>query len=525
MDYSVYQIFTAFFVGLLIGGTVLFIYQVFFRKHQEKLLEKESNRILNKAKSEAYRIEKMAELQTKDWKIKMQKEMKEEMQSKKNTLEKEYQKLQLKQSTTQEEIQHKLDDLRFQKKELEREALSVKQKDEHLERLKKDKEKQLDKLNAQLENISNITKEQAREELTKSLEEEVKLNLSSQLKQMEESLKKESKEKAKNILAIAIARHASTVTTEHTTDSLPVSEEIKGKIIGREGRNIRTLENACGVDVIIEEGQDFIILSCFDPVRRTVAKESMIRLIKDGRIHPSRIEDMVEKVRAELFQSIKEEGEKTCFNLNIHDVHPEIVKTLGGLKFKMIGGQNVLQLSVNLAILSGYMMAEIGGDEKQIKRAALLHGIGLNLDHRIEGNYAQVGAEFARKHREKPEIVQAILCHNSHTQAKSMLDHILQTSFNLYQSYPGSKRSNLETFIQRMKDVESIANSFSGVIRSFAIRSGKELRVLVDSSQVTDDQTDMLCRDIANKIERELKHSYQLRVNVIRESRIIEHAR
>ena len=525
MNESLFPSLTFFFVGLLVGGTILFIYQMFFRKYQEKLLEKESNRILNKAKSEAYRIEKRADLQAKEQQIKMQKEIKKEIQDTKDSLDKEYQKLQIKQSEVKRETQQKLDDLDAQKKELEQAELDIKKKDENLEQLKKEKQMQLDKLNSQLENVLNMTREQAEEELKKSLEEEVKLKLSSQLKEMEENLKKESKEKAKNILAVAVARHASTVTTEHTTESLPVSEEIKGKIIGREGRNIRTLENACGVDVILEEGQDFIVLSCFDPVRRAIAKESITRLIKDGRIHPSRIEDMVEKVKAEMFQSIKEEGEKTCFHLNVHDVHPEIVKTLGGLKFKTIGGQNVLQLSVDLAILSSYMMAEIGGDDKQIKRAALLHGIGLNLDHRIEGHYAQVGAEFARKHREKPEIVQAILCHNSSIPAISVLDHILQASFSLYQSYPGSKHTNLETFIKRMKDVESIANSFSGVIRSFAVRSGKELRVLVDSSQVTDDQTDMLCRDVANKIERELKHPYQVKVSVIRESRIIEHAR
>ena len=226
-----------------------------------------------------------------------------------------------------------------------------------------------------------------------------------------------------------------------------------------------------------------------------------------------------------FFQFIKEEGERACFEKNVHDVHPELIKALGGLTFKVSNGQNALQASMDLVDLSGYIMAEIGGDEKSAQRAALFHGVGLNLDHKIEGHYAKAGAEFAKKYREKPHIVQAILCHSSHHTAQSVLDHVVQTAFNLYQSLSSPKKTNIENFISRMKKVESIANSFSGIIRSFAIRAGKELRVLVDSSQVTDDQTSVLCADIAKKIERELDQAYQIKVSVVRESRIVEHAR
>ena len=526
MDNAFYELLAVLMMGIFIGGMISLIYQFFMREKQEKALKKETDRILSKARSEAYRIEKKAEIKTKDWQIKMQRDFDRKIGDERKKINLERDKLH--QNKTQLEMEHtrRMEDYKSKIERMDQEKQKLESKNVHLDSLQKQKENQLEKLNRQLENTAQMTQEEAQEILQKTLEEDLRSQLTVQLKEMENKIIEESHAKSKKILASALARHASSVTTEQTMESIPISgDDVKGKIIGREGRNIRALEHSCGVDIIIEEGQDAIAISCFDSVRRSVAKEAIVRLIKDGRIHPARIEEVVRKVKSEIFKSIKEQGEQACFDLGVHGAHPEIISALGGLKYKIIEGQNALKSSMDLAYLAGHIMAEIEGDEKKAKRVGLFHCLGLNVDHRIEGHYALVGAEFAKKYREPNDIVQAISCHNSKIQAQSLLDHIIQTAFNLHQSLLGVKKANIENFVSRMKNIESIANSFSGVIRSFAIQSGKEIRVLVDSSQVTDDQTTMLCADITRKIEREINPSYQLKVNVVRESRIIEYAR
>jgi len=525
MDYTSLALLVSLFTGGFAGSGVFLIYQLLFNKQREKKIEKETSRILNKAQSEAYRIEKKAEIKAQDLLIKMKKQIEEEQNETAKKLHAEHERLQLRQARQEHEFLKQKESLKEQEQELKLEKVKLEEKETHLQDLQKQKEDQLNQLKYLLENASQLSQEEAKQELIYLLEEDVKANIAPKLKKIEDQLKQESEIRSKNILARVIARHASAVTTEKTTTVLTLSgDEVKGKIIGREGRNIRAIENSCGVDVLIEEGQGGIVLSCFDPVRREIAKTAIHRLIKDGRVHPSRIEEVVEKVKTEIFKTIQEVGEKTCFELNLHDVHPQIVKILGGLHFKTINGRNALKVSVDMALLAGHIMSELGGDEKRVKRAALLHCIGLNVDHRVEGSYAEVGADVAKKYREKPDIVHAILCHNSAVPAETLLDHVVQAGFNLYQSIPGVKSSNIESFISRMKNAESIANSFAGVIRSYAIRAGKEVRVLVDSSQVTDNQSIMLCSDIVKKLEREI-HSHQIKVSVIRESRIVEHAR
>lgn len=525
MDYTSLALLVALFTGGFVGSGVFLIYQLLFSKQREKKLEKETTRILNKAQSEAYRIEKKAEIKAQDWMIKMKKQLEEEQAEAIKKMHVENEKLQLRQTKQEHEFLKQKESLKEQAQKLKLEKVKLEERKTYLKDLQKQREEQLSQLKSLLENTSQLSQEEAKQELIALMEEDVRASMASKLKKIETQLKQESEVKSKNILARTMARHASAVTTEKTTTVLTLSgDEVKGKIIGREGRNIRAIENSCGVDVLIEEGQGGIVLSCFDPVRREIAKIAIHRLIKDGRVHPSRIEEVVEKVKTEIAKTMQEAGEKTCFELNLHDVHPQIIKTLGGLHFKTINGKNALKVSADLAVLAGHIMSELGEDEKKAKRAALLHCIGLNLDHRVEGSYAEVGADFAKKYREKPDIVHAILCHNSAVPAETILDHAVQASFNLYQSIPNVKSSNIESFISRMKNVESIANSFAGVIRSYAIRAGKEVRVLVDSSQVTDDQSAMLCSDIVKKLEREI-HFHQIKVRVIRESRIIEHAR
>ena len=526
MEQSIYEWLTSFFIGIFFGGIIALVYQFIFRKKQERILDKETQRILHKAQSEAHQLERKAKTRAKDQLLKMKIEAEREINNEKKKLKIESEKLQRKQISQEEELRLQLDSLKSQKENLKSQKEELEGKTERLSALSEQKREQIARLTRRLENTAQMTKQEAEVELKKNLEEELRVQLAPKMKEIEERLASESEIKSKNILASALARYASNVTLERTTDSLPVSgDDVKGKIIGREGRNIRALEHTCGVDILIEEGQDAITISCFDPLRRETAKKAIAQLIKDGRVHPARIEEVVEKVKSEIFRNMKEDGERACFDLSIHDVHPEIIKALGSLKYKIVDGQNVMKTSMDLAFLAGHAMAEIGGNEKKAKRAALFHALGLTVDHKMEGHYAQAGADFAKKFGEKADITQAILCHNSKIKAQSVLDHIIQSVFNLHQSLPRPKKLNIESFIRRMKNIESTANSFSGVIRSFAIRAGKEIRVLVDSSQVTDDQVEMLCADISRKIERELDQSHQIKVSVIRESRIIEHAR
>ena len=522
---QMYEALTALFIGIFAGGLLSLIYQSFTRVRREKLVQKEAARILTKAQSEARRIESKAKFKSQEWESKARQDIDKKMNLEKKKVEEKDRQLQKNKAQYEMEQARSEALLRNKEKNMERQKLKLEEDTEKLKALHEQKKFELEQLSSSLEEVSKMSKTEAEEELKKLLEKDLRSRMAGRLKEIEEEMIKESMAKTKNILASALARHASSVVLEQTTASVSmVSGDVKGKIIGREGRNIRALEHSCGVDILIEEGQDSVTISCFDAVRRHIAKTVIERLIKDGRIHPARIEEMVKKVKEEIHESMKVEGEQVCFDLGLHNLHPEILKTLGSLKYKVVGGKNVLSRSVDLAFLAGHIMAEVQGDESEAKRAALLHAIGLAVDHRIEGHYAKVGSEFAKKHREPPAIVQAVLCHNSKVKAESLLDHVVQQAFNLHQSLPVLKKDNIENFISRMKNLESIANSFSGVIRSFAMQSGKEIRVLVDSSQVTDSEAEMLCSDIARKIEREVNPSYQLKISVLRESRIIEHA-
>lgn len=526
MTLSIFELSTSLFLGMFIGVIIFTVYHMILNKKQIKATEKEAKRILHKAQSEALRIEKTAKLKSKDLQTSMKRDQEDVLAKEQRKIQSEHDRLVLRQSKLENEHNRTLEDLEERQQAVNSDKELLDQKKVHLEELKNLQKQKLDELDSRLEKLAQMTKKEAEVEIRNTIKKDLEISLSSQLKEQEERLQKESQEKSKYLLATALSRQASAVTTEQTTISVPIADEDgKGKIIGREGRNIRALEQACGVDILIEEGQDAVIISCFDSLRREVAKKSIERLIRDGRVNPARIEEVVKKVKNEINTSIKEDGEKACFELNVHDVHPEIIQTLGGLKYRTLQGSNALSMSKEVASLAGHIMAEIGGDEKKARRAALLHALGLNISHTVEGSYSEVGSQFAKKYREKEDIVQAISSHNASAEAQSVLDHVVQLAVNLHRSLPNQKKANVENFISRMKEVESIANSFSGVIRSFAIRSGKELRVLVDSSSVTDGQTVMLCSDIVKKLQRELGDSYQLRVSVIRESRIIEHAR
>jgi len=392
------------------------------------------------------------------------------------------------------------------------------------------KEEKLDALvaeqRAKLEQISGMTSAEAKKVLMDALEDEAKLDVAKVIKAMEEEAKENADKKAKEILALAMQRYAGEYVAERSVSvvTLP-SDEMKGRIIGREGRNIRALEAATGIDLIIDDTPEAVILSGFNPVRREVAKLSLQKLIADGRIHPGRIEEVVAKAQEEIEQAMKEAGDQAAFDLGVHGIHPDILKLIGRLKYRTSYSQNVYQHSLEVAFLCGIMAAELGINVKQAKRAGLLHDLGKAVDHEIEGSHAVIGADIAKKYGESPKIVHAIMAHHEDEKPATVLAILVQAADALSGARPGARREMMETYVKRLDDLERIATSFDGVLNSFAIQAGREIRVMVSSDLVSDDRALFLARDIAKKIETEMTYPGQIKVNVIRETRATEYAR
>ena len=528
MNYSsdVWILIGFLLLGFFLGSLVFLFYLRVFQARRKKHLKKEMNFILNQAKSQALRIEKSAESRARDMERKMKIRVESEVRREKKRMEDLKYQTEHKKKRLERELRRKTEEMENQIKDLEGQKERAHAMEQQLQKATVKVNQKTEELNVIMEKAAGMTIEQAREEIKKNMREEIKKEITPELMRMEEDMKKQSAQKAKLMLSQAVARFASEVSTERTTTSIPIKgEETKGKIIGREGRNIKALEFACGVDIIIDESQEIILISCFDSVRREVAALSINQLLEEGRVNPARIEEVVRKNKRNIIASMTEDGKKVCFDLGIHDVKPIMIEKLGALKYRFIEGNNALAGSVEVAHLAGLIAGEIGVEEKTAKRAGLFHAIGLAVDHRVEGGYSLVGSEFAKKHGESAPVCQAILCHRGETPALSVVDHVVQSAHNLFRERPGAGREAMENYINRMKDMESIANSFDGVIRSFAIRAGKEIRVLVDSGKVTDDQAFMLSRDIAEKIHREMDESGQLTVSVVRECRIVEQAR
>ncbi len=523
MDLTVLIFFMA---GLVVGGGVL--YAMLKLTGQKNILsgEKEAEKIIQRARGQVAKIERDATQRAKDFEARARKNVEVELRKEKQRVQQTENNLKDREGKLDREIKRREEQLNQKSRELDEAAEKLNVSEKRLGEMEEKAHQQISDLELKLQAAANMTPEQAKNELLSAMTEDARKDMVSKVAQIEEEAMQEATRKARRILATAVARYASEVATERTVSSIPLSgEEMKGKIIGREGRNIRALEAACGVDLIIDETPETVIISSFDPVRREIARRALEKLMEDGRVHPARIEEVVEKVKSEIFNSMREDGEKVCFELGVHNVHPNIIKVLGGLKFRQGEGQNMLGYSVEVANLSGLIAEEIGADEKLAKRAGLLHAIGRGLDHTFEGSSSQAGADFCKRNGERDDVVHAIRAHADEIKPESTLAHIVQSAFNLTRSRPGARRQNLDTFIKRLSDLESVANSFDGVARSYAIQSGKEIRVIVDSGKVTDDQASMLSRDIARKIERELNYSGQVKVAVVRETRIVEHAR
>jgi len=480
------------------------------RKLSEKELQsiKEySKKLINDAHREAKNIKKEAMIKAKDTLYQMKLEFERETRETREQLQ------------AQERNEQKGRGLKEKEKNLERIESELVQKQDEYERLIEERKKEL-------ERVAGISREEAKQLLIESMESEARHEAIKLIKKIETEARESAKQKAEEIIALAIQRYAGEYVSEKTVAvvNLP-NEEMKGRIIGREGRNIRAIEAATGVDLIIDDTPEAVIVSAFNPIRREVAKIALQRLIDDGRIHPARIEEMVEKVREEIEQSIKEAGEQAAFDVGVHGIHPELIKLLGRLKYRSSYAQNVLQHSKEVSFLCGIMAAELGLNVKRAKRAGLLHDIGKAVDHEVEGPHALIGADLAKKFGESNEVVHAIAAHHEEVQPETALAVIVQAADSLSGARPGARQEMLASYVKRLEELENIANSFKGVTKSFAIQAGREIRVMVAEDLVDDDKTYMLCKEIAKRIEKELTYPGQIKVTVIRETRAVDYAK
>lgn len=512
--------------GMAVGVFAFYFYRRMIEGRTKKTAQKEADRIVHKAKSQAAKMDREAKNKSKDFETRARRNVESDIQKQKQKMKQQEQSLKDKEVKLEREYKRKEARLEEQNVEMKHKEDEITKAQKNIQVSHKDLEVQMDGIKKRVANVSGLSEEQARAELKAILEEEVREEISGELSVIESKVIADVELKAKRTLSSAIARFASEVSTENTVNIVTLtSEEMKGKIIGREGRNIRAIEAACGVDLIIDETPESVVISSFDPVRREVAERSLEKLMADGRIHPARIEEAVDKSKSELFGQIREDGEQACMDVGIHGVHKNIQKLIGSLKYRSFEMQNLLKESLDISYVAGVLAGEVGMDPKLAKRAGLLHSIGRAIDHTVEGSYAKVGSDFARRHQESEEICHAILAQNEEVPAESLLDHIIQAAVHLVNVRPGRKKHMLDSFVKRLSDLESVGNSFDGVYRTFAVQSGKEIRVLVDSGKITDDQAKMLTRDISKKIERELNYPGQVRVSVLRETRIVEHAR
>lgn len=453
-------------------------------------------------------------------------EIKEESIKTKNELDKEIKERRAEAQRYERRVQQKEESVDKKADLLEKKEVSLTAREEELAKQREVVARLNEERVQELERISGLTSEQAKEHLLKIVEDEVKHETAVMIKEMESRAKEEADKKAKEYVVTAIQRCAADHVSETTISVVQLpNDEMKGRIIGREGRNIRTLETLTGVELIIDDTPEAVILSGFDPIRREVARIALEKLIVDGRIHPARIEEKVEKAQREVESMIKEEGEAAALEVGVHGIHPELIKLLGKMKFRTSYGQNALKHSIEVAHLSGLLASEMGLDVRMAKRAGLLHDIGKAVDHEKEGSHIQLGAELCRKYKESAIVINAVESHHGDVEAQSLIACLVQAADTISAARPGARRETLETYTTRLKQIEEITNNFKGVDKSFAIQAGREVRVMVVPEQVSDSDMVLLARDISKQIEAELEYPGQIKVNVIRESRVVEYAK
>ena len=516
---DIVKIILAIVITLVIVAPLVWRAAISYRKkvYEEKVgnAEDKAREIIDEALKTAETKKREALLEAKEESLRTKNELEKETKERRADLQR-YEKRVL---TKEETLDRKTEAL--EKKESK---LSVKEAE--LDKLRAEVEELHDKRLQELEKISGLTSEQAKDYLLKTVEDEVKHETAMLVKELETKAKEEADKKAKDYVVTAIQKCAADHVAESTISVVQLpNDEMKGRIIGREGRNIRTLETMTGVDLIIDDTPEAVILSGFDPIRREIARIALEKLIVDGRIHPARIEEMVEKAQKEVEVMIREEGEAATLEVGVHGIHPELVRLLGKMKFRTSYGQNALKHSIEVAHLSGLLAAEIGVDIKMAKRAGLLHDIGKSVDHEMEGSHIQIGVDLCRKYKESPIVINAVESHHGDVEAESLIACIVQAADTISAARPGARRETLETYTNRLKQLEDITNSFKGVDKSFAIQAGREVRVMVVPDAISDADMVLLARDLSKQIESELEYPGQIKVNVIRESRVIDYAK
>jgi len=520
MSFS-YYILTSL-LGLVVGGIIGFYIRKKIVESRVDSIEEYSKKVLVDAQKEAATIKKEAALQAKDTLYQMQVEFERDTKEKREQMYIQEKRILHK----EENLDKKID----QSEKRESQIIAREKALDQLEKTIKKKENEYDQLISeqikQLEKIAGISSEDAKKLLLNSMEAEAKHDSAKMIRRIENEAKAQADRKAQEILALAVKRYSGDYVAEKTVSVVHLpNEEMKGRIIGREGRNIRAIEAATGVDLIIDDTPEAVILSGFNPVRREVAKISLERLIDDGRIHPARIEEIVTKVTKEIETSIKEAGEQATFDVGVHGISPELIKLIGRLKYRSSYAQNVLQHSVEVSFLCGIMASELGLNVKQAKRTGLLHDIGKAVDHEVEGPHALIGADLARKYGEAEQVIHAILAHHQEVAPESVLAVLVQAADTLSGARPGARQEVLGSYIKRLEDLEKIALSFAGVNKSYAIQAGREVRIMVEGNTIDDDRAVILSKDIASKIEKELTYPGQIKVVVIRETRAVEYAK
>ena len=514
---------TTWIIVLIVVAIVVALISAFIATQVRKnVVEKKIGSAEGKAREIIDEAIKSAEAKKKEALL----EAKEENLKAKNELDKEIKERRAEVQRYEKRVLNKEEAIERKSESLEKKENSLKNKEEKLAEAQTKVDELSEKRVQELERISGLTSEQAKEYLLKTIEEDVKLDTAKMIKEMENKAKEEANRKAKDYVVTAIQKCAADHVSETTISvvSLP-NDEMKGRIIGREGRNIRTLETMTGVDLIIDDTPEAVILSSFDPIRREVARIALEKLIVDGRIHPARIEEMVEKAQKEVDNMIREEGEAATLEVGIHGIHPELVRLLGKMKFRTSYGQNALKHSIEVAQLTGLLAAEIGEDVRMAKRAGLLHDIGKAVDHEMEGSHIQLGAELCKKYKESPLVINAVESHHGDVEPESLIACLVQAADTISAARPGARRETLETYSNRLQQLEDITNGYKGVEKSFAIQAGREIRIMVVPEQVSDADMVIMARDISKQIESELEYPGQIKVNVIRESRIVDYAK
>ena len=508
-------IVAAILISLAIGIPVGMVIRKKIAESKIEGAEQEAKRLVELAKIEAENLKKEEIIKAKEEIMNARNELDQEIKERRGEVQKQESRIIQK----EENLERRSDNFEKKERELEKEERDLKEKEKEIEDLKVEQLEVLQK-------GANLTREEAKKQLLSSVEQEITAEKASLIRELEQKAKEEAKKNAKETISYAIQKCAADHSAETTVSIVPLpSDDIKGRIIGREGRNIRALETLTGIDLIIDDTPEAVILSGFDPLRREVARIALEKLIDDGRIHPAKIEEMVEKAKEELMETIKSEGERATLETGVIGLNPELIKLIGKLKYRTSYGQNVLNHSIEVSNLARIMAEELGLDAKLARRAGLLHDIGKALDHDMEGTHVQIGVDILKKFKENPLVINAVEAHHGDVEPQTLEAVLVQAADAISASRPGARRETLEAYIKRLENLESIADSFDGVEKSFAIQAGREVRIIVKPEKISDDQMTLLAREVAKRIEDEMDYPGQIKVNIIRETRIVDYAK